>query len=556
MIIKGNARAGGANLAAHLMNTRDNDRVEVAEIRGMAANDVRGAFMEMEAVAAGTQCEKYLYSLSLNPTTSMTRAQYATAITVIEEKLGLTDQPRAIVFHHKASKTTGESREHCHIVWSRIDPETMKAKQLSFDRQKLRSAARELAHIFQHELPDGLKHDRGPERFQDRFNDQSWAEHNQAERTGMNKADRIAQITECYQKADSGSAFINALEEQGYYLARGDRRGFVVVDMAGEVHSLSRQIKGEKAAAIKAKLAPLTPDKLPDVSEARIFIAQRQQARVERDMAYSRANDTVVALEARQASLHCAQAAERMAQAAAHREVRKGINNRKQAALDDLKKVARDTFKPHWRELFQKQKAERDEFRAPSNTAFGRLRHLVKNVRNPNFFDGSGALSGAFKYLVKGEAPFAKLDAHHAKQRKELSRMLHLQVREHELAITKNFKGELDRLWKDEQRDRQLLLDRQKLDRNAVESALQVARDKSRSTGRGDAERTQQQKEVAKTPYQRAQELKNRGLGNVATERFSQTKSDVQSAPEPLAQPKRPKFSELLRNRPDRERSR
>lgn len=48
----------------------------------------------------------------------------------MENKLGLSGQPRAVVFHVK------KGREHCHVVWSRIDLDKMRAVQLSNDRQK------------------------------------------------------------------------------------------------------------------------------------------------------------------------------------------------------------------------------------------------------------------------------------------------------------------------------------------------------------------------------------------------------------------------------------
>ena len=43
MILKGSQRGYGGNLAAHLTNARDNDHGEVADIRGTAAEDLRGA---------------------------------------------------------------------------------------------------------------------------------------------------------------------------------------------------------------------------------------------------------------------------------------------------------------------------------------------------------------------------------------------------------------------------------------------------------------------------------------------------------------------------------
>ena len=119
MIPKASQRAGGQDLGTHLLNAHDNEYVEVAEVRGAIAQDLHGAFAEWEVQAhALTKCRNYLYSLSLNPDHAqgeLTRAQYADFIERAEKRLGLEGQPRAIVFHIK------EGREHCHVVWSRID---------------------------------------------------------------------------------------------------------------------------------------------------------------------------------------------------------------------------------------------------------------------------------------------------------------------------------------------------------------------------------------------------------------------------------------------------
>src|SRR5208337_656704 len=67
----------------------------------------------------------------------------------------------------------------------------------------------------------------------------------------------------------------DALSQSGWILARGDRRDFVAVDQKGGTHSLSRRIEGATAKDIRARLADLTPEKLPSVAEARAT----QQAR-------------------------------------------------------------------------------------------------------------------------------------------------------------------------------------------------------------------------------------------------------------------------------------
>ena len=54
----------------------------------------------------------------------------------------------------------------------------------------------------------------------------------------------MADIATCWRETGNGEAFMKALETKGYFLTRGDRRVFVVVDLHGEVHSLSRQLAG------------------------------------------------------------------------------------------------------------------------------------------------------------------------------------------------------------------------------------------------------------------------------------------------------------------------
>ncbi|EGE59912.1 Relaxase/mobilization nuclease family protein [Rhizobium etli CNPAF512] len=281
MILKGNQRAGGADLATHLMNEFDNEFVEVAEIRGTVAQDLHGAFGEYEAVAAGTRCKEPLYSLSINPSAPISRDQYRAAIDRIEQRLGLSGQARAVVFHVK------HGREHCHVVWSRIDTARMRAVQLSHDRQKLRKLAQELAHEFGLKLPDGLAQDRDDD--QKRKRDVNLAEKAQAEETGITPAERRTEITDAFRRSDSAEAFRAALKEKGYVLAQGDKRSYVVVDRFGKVHSLARQIDGIKTKELKDKLASIPPEQLPSVEEAAAAIRQKGAERRERvDLRVSR----------------------------------------------------------------------------------------------------------------------------------------------------------------------------------------------------------------------------------------------------------------------------
>jgi hypothetical protein len=203
MILKGNQRGGGQQLAAHLQNSFDNERVEIADVRGCIAQDLSGAFAEWAAEARGTKCTKFLYSLSLNPyqpNGRLTREQYVDLLERTERSLKLVGQPRAVVFHEKRDKD-GVLREHCHAVWSRIDTDKMRAVQMGHDRLKLRTVAQEFARDHGLALPDGMKPGNNKDSRRDRYNkraaQENLGEKQQQERTGITKAERRADIASC-----------------------------------------------------------------------------------------------------------------------------------------------------------------------------------------------------------------------------------------------------------------------------------------------------------------------------------------------------------------------
>ncbi|HTE14691.1 MAG TPA: hypothetical protein VK642_06405, partial [Burkholderiales bacterium] len=140
MILKGSQRGGSKQLAAHLLKTVDNEHVEVHELRGFTGNDLNAALHEIYAVSRGTRAKQFLFSLSLNPPAHEKASidTFEKAIETIEQKLGLSGQPRAVVFHEK------DGRRHAHVVWSRIDTDRMKAINLPHYKLKLRDVSRQL----------------------------------------------------------------------------------------------------------------------------------------------------------------------------------------------------------------------------------------------------------------------------------------------------------------------------------------------------------------------------------------------------------------------------
>jgi hypothetical protein len=280
VVIKGTSCAGARRLAVHLTRTDTNERAEVKEVRGVAAEDLRGALLEMEAVAAGTRSTKPFYHGSINTRADerLTDEQRTQAIDRLEEKLGLSGQPRVVVVHEK------EGREHCHIVWSRIDLDRMAAISDSHNYRKHEEVARALEREFGHERVQGAHVEREgkprPERTP------SHAEMLQADRTGMSPQQVKTQVTELWQRTDSGQAFAVALWDAGYVLARGDRRDYVVIDPMGGTHSLARRVEGMKAKDIRERMADMESQRLPNIKDAK----QIQRARQERDGA--RTNET------------------------------------------------------------------------------------------------------------------------------------------------------------------------------------------------------------------------------------------------------------------------
>ncbi|NJM35015.1 MAG: hypothetical protein HC850_10265 [Rhodomicrobium sp.] len=140
MILKASQRGGAKELAVHLLRTDENEHVELHEVRGFVSDDLTGALKEAQAISRGTRCTQFLFSVSLNPPEdqNVKIETFENAIDRIEEKNGLTSQPRVVIFHEK------EGRRHAHAVWSRIDAETMTARNLPHFKLKLRDISCEL----------------------------------------------------------------------------------------------------------------------------------------------------------------------------------------------------------------------------------------------------------------------------------------------------------------------------------------------------------------------------------------------------------------------------
>lgn len=269
MILKGKERGDAPQLARYLLATRDNEHVELHDVRGFISQDLLEAFSEADAIATGTRCKKYLFSMSLNPPegAQVPVEAFERAISQIEQKLGLENQPRAIVFHEKGG------RRHAHAVWSRIDSERMRAINMPHYKMKLRDMSRKLYLEHGWDMPRGLQ-DRSL-RDPLNFTREEWQ---QANRAGLNPREIKTVFQQCWMASDNKPSFEQALKERGFWLARGDRRGFVAIDFRGEVYSLSRY-SGVKTKGLETSLGD--PKQLRSVGAVKDEIAGRMSAKLE-----------------------------------------------------------------------------------------------------------------------------------------------------------------------------------------------------------------------------------------------------------------------------------
>lgn len=262
MILEGNQRGGARQLARHLMNVQDNEHVELYEISGFMSDNVKDALDEVHAVSRGTKCKQFMFSVSLNPPHDVIAPPeyFKNAIAKIEERNGLIDQPRVIVFHEK------EGRRHAHCVWSRIDADNMKAINLPHYKLKLNDISKQLYLQHGWTLPQGFidQQYRNPLN----FTREEWQ---QAKRTQEDAQMLKQMFRQAWKDSDNQQSLQAGLKNHGFWLAQGDRRGFVAVDYKGEVYSLSRWMD-VKTKELKQRLKQ--PEHLPSVQEAKAEISR------------------------------------------------------------------------------------------------------------------------------------------------------------------------------------------------------------------------------------------------------------------------------------------
>jgi hypothetical protein len=344
MIGKGNLHPHGIKLARYMT---ENGRVPVIDKRGFLSNDLGEAFATIQAIAESqTQCENPFFHvyIRLPHGENLGSEQWLDVADRFENRLGFTDQPRAVVLHQDK-----HGDKHMHAVWSRIDTDTMRAIDPGLYKNKMKELCREL------EVEYGLTRISSERREDRRTLAADRSEFDQARRLGIDLTAVRETIRSCYDQSDGGTSFQAALADHRLTLACGDRRDFVVVDHAGGLHALGKRICGVTLADVREKIGPELSRSLPTVADVRARQADRdddaaavmsgaephqgnRQCKGRKAMSEA-ANDTPTdELLKRQALRET----EKLAEAKALKEQLTAFEQRKQQESDEAKKAEQD----------------------------------------------------------------------------------------------------------------------------------------------------------------------------------------------------------------------
>ncbi|QDK82614.1 hypothetical protein EXU85_29990 [Spirosoma sp. KCTC 42546] len=249
MVIRGNIRGNGEQLAHYLLSGEANENVQIIEVDGrLNATDkyLHQTMQGMSLTAELTKSQKGLYHAQINPAYSedrkMTHKDWLRAADILGHELGLSDQRRVVVLHTKKNRT------HAHVVFERYDHQTGKVVDNKFSRLAQDRARKEMERVFEHQpTPHRNKH----------------------------RPELKETLTTLWSQTETGKDFVRAVHDSGYLLAEGvPRHPFMVVDENGRSFDLVRQLKGIRIKDVRQRMRN---EKLIPEKEAIELMRQKQE---------------------------------------------------------------------------------------------------------------------------------------------------------------------------------------------------------------------------------------------------------------------------------------
>jgi len=248
----------------HNLPTDDPDK----GLRWMAHTSMNATRLKEEAGVARTGRKAkggcvYAFALSWHPEQEPGKEEMMSAAFDTLDRLGLKEHEAVLVAHRDTD------HPHVHVICNLVNPKDGRTAVPSYDQLTLSTWAQS------YEEADGKIYCEERVKNNEKRREQAKEGRELALVKHKEQKHETAQmIQELYNQSDNGHAFRAALEEAGFALAKGDRRGFVIVDDYGKVHSLSRQLEGQRAKDISARLADLNEESLPSakaVAEERMY---------------------------------------------------------------------------------------------------------------------------------------------------------------------------------------------------------------------------------------------------------------------------------------------
>lgn len=257
MVIRGNTRGNGKQLAQYLISGEANERVQIVDVAGRMnakADYLHQTLQSMSLTSELTKSQKGLYHAQINPAYSedrtMSEKDWLRAADILGKELGLQEQRRVIVLHTKKGRT------HAHVVWERYDYKRGKVISDSFSRLAQDRARKEMERVFEHQ-PTPHRNQHRPE---------------------LKEA-----LTDLWSQTETGKEFVKAVHNNGYLLAEGvPRHPFMVVDEHGRSFDLVRQLKGVRIKEVRQRLRH---EKLIPEKEAIELMRQKQEGGSEANQA-------------------------------------------------------------------------------------------------------------------------------------------------------------------------------------------------------------------------------------------------------------------------------
>jgi len=245
MIIKGTEHSNARNLARYLLRAKENETCRLWELRDSASDRLTKSLTDWELIGrCKTKGSKILYHAHIRVCDDerMHEGQWHETIAKLEQKLGFTNCPRAIVGHEHREKGL-----HVHIVWSRYDPERSALVKLGNDHQQHHRVARDAEKEYRLRPAVQPANDKTKKRrLTDR--DVRVIKERGGDREQLTKFVRAA-----WAATDSGEEMRAMLKALKVELAPGDRRDWVVLYKGLKLNPV-RLLPEVKTAAFRERM--------------------------------------------------------------------------------------------------------------------------------------------------------------------------------------------------------------------------------------------------------------------------------------------------------------